>query len=236
MKGIFFFIFILFSLSGMAQERKAYKAYGEENYSKASEQYKLKVNKKNSPENHYNLATSLYQEGLYTEASDHFLEALNSNKKEIRQKSLYNLGNSAYRNNQLNEAIDYYEKALSLNPSDQWTKENLEYVKNKLQEQKQEKPKNGQEKNQEQEKKEKEQQQQEEQQEQEQQKEEKNAKEEKQEDQNQQEQNPEKKPAPVGSAEALKAFQNLDDNPKKAIQDMILRDNQGLSERIEKDW
>jgi len=133
MKGILFFLFFIFPLSSMAQERKAYTAYEEENYFQASEYYKLKVNKKNSPENHYNLGVSLYQEGLYTEANDHFLEALNSRKKETRQQALYNLGNSAYRNNQLTQAIDYYEKALSLNPSDQWAIDNLEYVKNKLQ-------------------------------------------------------------------------------------------------------
>src|SRR3989338_1091977 len=213
MKGILFFLFFIFPLSSMAQERKAYTAYEEENYFQASEYYKLKVNKKNSPENHYNLGVSLYQEGLYTEANDHFLEALNSRKKETRQQALYNLGNSAYRNNQLTQAIDYYEKALSLNPSDQWAIDNLEYVKNKLQEKEQEN-----------------------QQQQQQQQEEKNGEEKKQENENQKEQNPEKKPEPQSSSEALKTFQNLDDNPKKAIQDMILRDNQGLSERIEKDW
>ncbi|OGQ08139.1 MAG: hypothetical protein A3G32_08310 [Deltaproteobacteria bacterium RIFCSPLOWO2_12_FULL_40_28] len=232
MKGILFFLFFIFPLSSMAQERKAYTAYEEENYFQASEYYKLKVNKKNSPENHYNLGVSLYQEGLYTEANDHFLEALNSRKKETRQQALYNLGNSAYRNNQLTQAIDYYEKALSLNPSDQWAIDNLEYVKNKLQEKEQEKPKNQQEKDQEKQKEEE----QKNQQQQQQQQEEKNGEEKKQENENQKEQNPEKKPEPQSSSEALKTFQNLDDNPKKAIQDMILRDNQGLSERIEKDW
>ncbi len=64
--------------------------------------------------------------------------ALPPESQQLAERTLYNMGNASYRLNQLPEAVHYYEKALQLDPKDEDARKNLEFVKNKLQ---QEQPK-----------------------------------------------------------------------------------------------
>ena len=119
---LFFFIFAggrevsAFSLFGFDQ---ANMEFDQGNYSIAEKQYReLLQRKPNDAEIHFNLGNTLYREQKFSEAEDHFKQALNSQHTDLREKALYNLGNTFYRGNKLEEAVDAYNKALEIKPDD----------------------------------------------------------------------------------------------------------------------
>ena len=63
---------------------------------------------------------------------------------KLAEQTLYNMGNASYRLNQLPQAVHYYEQALKLAPKDEDARKNLEFVKQKLQQQKQQQQQNNQ--------------------------------------------------------------------------------------------
>lgn len=87
------------------------------------------------PRLYYNIGAAAYGAGDYALAKDNFSQALASPDPELRQKALYNLANTRYRMGDLKGAVEDYEKVLKAFPEDTQARENLDYVKKKLEEQ-----------------------------------------------------------------------------------------------------
>ncbi len=85
----------------------------------------------------YNLGDAEYKKSLYEEAIEGFSQAMQTEDPELRARASYNLGNALYRLNKLEDSIQAYQDALRINPDDRDAKHNLEFVRNKLEEQKQ---------------------------------------------------------------------------------------------------
>lgn len=120
--------------------REGDKAYDKSNYEKAEKAYKKA---ENTPEADYNRGNSVYQQGRYKEAQPLYESALkNAKTPESKADILHNLGNTHVKQQQYEEAINAYEKSLRLRPGDPPTKQNLQFAKKMLQEQKKEQQKN----------------------------------------------------------------------------------------------
>jgi len=103
-----------------------------------------------SPESdivNYNLGTTLYKNGDYERAIDHYQKAFLSEDDKIKQKSYYNLlGNTFYKLgieqekenaipfavSSLEKSIGQYKRALSIDTKDADTKHNLQFVEGEL--------------------------------------------------------------------------------------------------------
>ncbi len=93
------------------------------------------------PEIYYNLGNTYYKMGDYEAAADNYDQAFKAKgaeaqSKTLKQKSLYNLGNSNFKQKKFKEALANYKKALEISPDDLQAKENLEYVKKIIKENK----------------------------------------------------------------------------------------------------
>ncbi|MFL6584644.1 MAG: VWA domain-containing protein [Chthoniobacterales bacterium] len=132
-------------------------AYRTEKYRDAYEQFQQTL--KEHPQSeaadklHFDSGAAAYKLKDYNKALDAFSQALLSPDKALQSRSHYNLGNTLYERGEsqtadakkLGEwanAVQHYEQALKLDPNDKEAKENLEFVKNKIEElkRKQEQP------------------------------------------------------------------------------------------------
>ncbi len=86
---------------------------------------------------YYNIGAAAYKAGSLEEAEKNFAQAAQSQDPELRHKALFNLANTQYRQGRLDEAIKGYASILESFPDDRKAKENLEFVKQKKQEQEQ---------------------------------------------------------------------------------------------------
>jgi tetratricopeptide (TPR) repeat protein len=85
----------------------------------------------------YNLGTSYFNEGSYTEALYRLQQATKSaTSKEEKYKAYHNIGNILMKNNQCQEAVDAYKNALRNNPADDETRYNLGLAKKCAEDQK----------------------------------------------------------------------------------------------------
>jgi len=120
------------------QLNQAEKAYQEERFEDAVTHYiKAQLDDPEDNEIYYNLGNSYFRSGDYESAISNFKKASETETKTLKEKSFFNIGNSYYRQGNLEESIKQYEKVLELNPDDKKTKENIEFVKRRLQEEKQ---------------------------------------------------------------------------------------------------
>ncbi len=96
----------------------------------------------------FNAGAAAFQDGDYETAMKHFSQTLTARDLTLQERSYYNLGNTHFRlgedstepkekQQQWEQAIQNYESALKLQPGDEDAKFNLEVVKKKLEELKQ---------------------------------------------------------------------------------------------------
>ncbi|BBO69912.1 hypothetical protein DSCA_38420 [Desulfosarcina alkanivorans] len=118
--------------------REGIAAYEREDFEQALKHFTdAQLDAPDRPEMLYNVADAYYKTGNFEAAADHYRQALETDDAGLKQKALYNLGNTEFRRGNAREAIGHYEAALSLDPEDSRTKENLEFVKKVLEQQKQ---------------------------------------------------------------------------------------------------
>ncbi|MEM9292949.1 MAG: tetratricopeptide repeat protein [Acidobacteriota bacterium] len=119
-----------------------YQAFDEGRFDEAVEGFtELQVRYPDDPEIVLNLAASHYELQSYPEADAFFRRAasvgvnpqqLTPQERDLRARALYGLGNSAYRQGRLDEAVEHYRQALEMNPDDEDTKFNLEFVRDEI--------------------------------------------------------------------------------------------------------
>ena len=90
------------------------------------------------PRLYYDIGVAAYAAGEYELARDNFSQALAATDPKLRQDARFNLANTRYRMGDLKGAVQGYEQLLKDFPQDTQAKENLEFVRKKLEEQKKE--------------------------------------------------------------------------------------------------
>lgn len=88
----------------------------------------------------FNIGNGFYRQERFPEARKSHEEAIRLGSGPLVAKAYYNIGNSLYREGNLEGALEAYKKAIDMNPSDQDTKYNIEFIQQKLKEKMQQKP------------------------------------------------------------------------------------------------
>ncbi len=86
---------------------------------------------------YYNIGAAAYMNAQFDLAQGHFLQAAQTDDPKLKQKAMYNLANTYYRLGQLEDAVETYERLLDQFPEDEQARENLAFVKQKMEEQQQ---------------------------------------------------------------------------------------------------
>jgi len=144
-KGASFVIICMcMSLSSFSQNAKSSvikgnKAYKENNYSAAENEYRDALKK--SADNvtaSYNLGNALYKTDKTEEAVKSYDDAISkTNDNTIKQKAFYNKGVAYQKAKKLPECITAYKNALILNPNDEDARQNLQRALKEQQQQQQ---------------------------------------------------------------------------------------------------
>ncbi len=140
---------LLAATAASASVGEALNNYQRGKFSKAREEYE-RLAKKNPDDTRlrFNAGAAAYQDEDYKEALRHFSAGLSAPDVKLQQRSYYNLGNTQFRLGEQaqemkekqqawEQAIHDYESALKLGTNDVDAKFNLDVVKQKLEELKQ---------------------------------------------------------------------------------------------------
>lgn len=133
-KGIVSVFFLVgLSMSSFSQNIKSSiikgnKAYKENNYNVAEDEYRDALkNSENNVTANYNMGNALYKNNNTDEAIKYYDNAIeHSTDNLIKQKAFYNKGVAYQKAKKLPECINAYENALVLNPNDEDARQNLQ--------------------------------------------------------------------------------------------------------------
>lgn len=141
-----FFSSLLWAESAGRAVKEGNKSFKKGQFDEAIKNYEEALQK--NPESdigNFNAGGALYKQERYKESVEHTQKALLSENKETQQKAQYNLGNIFYKwgiseeNKDVSAAIkkveqslSHYEKALSMRKDDEDAKVNYEFVKKEL--------------------------------------------------------------------------------------------------------
>ena len=142
MKKLNFFVLIIFlfiligfyyySVNFRQQNNSAIAMYSSGYYKKTSEMLKVLVdNKKDNIVLKFNYAASMYKNFDYDKAIEIYNNLLINSKilDDITKSEIYyNLGNAFFLKDEYEIALDNYKTALILNPNDDETRYNIEYI------------------------------------------------------------------------------------------------------------
>jgi Ca-activated chloride channel family protein len=142
-------LLLILPSASSASPAGALKKYQAGSYESAQWEYeRLLKSKPDDPRLHFNAGAAAFQGKDYENASRHFNSALLTPDLELQQRAYYNLGNAQYRSGEKaaeppkkmeewESAVRSYESAVKLNAADADAKYNLDLVKKKLEELKQ---------------------------------------------------------------------------------------------------
>jgi len=123
----------VFAETATGSVRAGNTLYQEGNYEEALKKYKAA--QVESPEDErimFNLGAVQYKLGQYEEALAEHLRSSQAEDPDIGAQSHYNAGNALYRAGRLENAIEQYLGALEIDPNDEDTKFNLEFVRREM--------------------------------------------------------------------------------------------------------
>lgn len=117
--------------------REGVRAYEEEEYGEAEVQFrKAEDINQESYEAEFNTGAALYSQEKYEETVTQYQSMLDhTNDSDKKARIWHNIGNSLLEAQQYAPSIEAYKSSLRLNPSDNDTRYNLAYAKQKLKEQ-----------------------------------------------------------------------------------------------------
>lgn len=117
--------------------RDGQKAFEKKDYGTASEKFlHAEINEPKKLEHAYNRGVSQYYNKDYKQAAEAFEKSAQSADKNLAGKSYFNLGNTKVAAGDLQAAVKAYEEALKIHPQDKDAQENLQWVKKKIEEEK----------------------------------------------------------------------------------------------------
>ena len=134
-------ILLLFPMIGFAQKeakliRKGNKSYKDGEFKEAEINYRksLQVNNQ-SVKSNFNLGDALYEQEDFESSKQQF-DALSKSIEDpiLKAEAFHNLGNSFLAADKYQESVEAFKNALRNNPADADTRYNLEYARQKLQE------------------------------------------------------------------------------------------------------
>ena len=137
--GLFAFqIPVVHAQSVSKSVRQGVKAFEENQYEQAQKHFiDAQLESPDDERLYYNIGTAAYMAKDFEQAKKNFEQARQSKEIGLRHDAQYNLANTNYQLGNLDEAIKGYEQILKEFEDDVQAKENLEFVKQKKQEQEQ---------------------------------------------------------------------------------------------------
>ena len=117
--------------------RQGNRLFHEGKFEEALEFYrKAQVEKPDAPELRFNAGDAYFKKNAFQDALQEFGHALKSRDPSLLSRAYYNLGNVHVRRQNLQQAVEAYKRSLSIMPDDMDAKVNLEWVLEKMREQK----------------------------------------------------------------------------------------------------
>jgi tetratricopeptide (TPR) repeat protein len=141
MKNLLLYILITVSLAVSAQEKDkilpdANEEYKQNKFVDAEANYRISQSKfPKKTISSYNLGNSIYKQNQVSEAKFAYAKAIkNANTKPDKHKAFHNLGNVFMKEKDYTQAVEAYKQALRNDPTDDETRYNYAYAKQKLKE------------------------------------------------------------------------------------------------------
>ncbi|MEO8240147.1 MAG: tetratricopeptide repeat protein [Flavobacterium sp.] len=154
MKNLLLYILLTFSLAVSAQEKDktlpdANEEYKQNKFVDAEANYRISQSKfPKKATASYNLGNTIYRENQVSEAKFAYTKAIkNAKTKSEKHKAFHNLGNVFMKEKDYTQAVEAYKQALRNDPTDDETRYNYAYAKQKLKENPPKKDKNKDKKN-----------------------------------------------------------------------------------------
>jgi len=116
---------------------KGLDAYEKGDYESALESFMdAQLDEPDRSEILYNIGNAYYKLGDFDAAYQNYQQALKSEKDNLKEKAFYNLGNTHYRKGAFEDAVKSYTAALEIDPNDEEARQNLAFVKKRIEQQK----------------------------------------------------------------------------------------------------
>lgn len=141
MKNLLLYILLTFSLAVSAQEKDktlpdANEQYKENKFTDAEANYRISASKfPKRAAAPYNLGNTNYKQNQIAEAKYAYAKAIkNAKTRPEKHKAFHNLGNVLMKEKEYGPAVEAYKEALRNDPTDDETRYNYAYAKQKLKE------------------------------------------------------------------------------------------------------
>jgi len=120
--------------------RQGMRAFDDGEFAEALQHFhQAQLDRPDDRELEFNIGDTYYRMEDYESAEQSFGRVLSmADDDALAQRTYYNLGNTLYYQGRLSEAVGAYERALEIDPEDEDTRHNLEFVKRELERRRQE--------------------------------------------------------------------------------------------------